>query len=72
MNKIIVFSFTLKEETFAEENFRDFAIFVKIREKFVPAKYLLTINRESLFSRKKKRVLDSRKSRNLKIYIYRK
>ena len=37
---------TLKEETFAEETFA--------MRKFVPAKYLLSINRESLFPKVKK------------------
>ena len=39
----------------------------------VPAKYLLSINRESLFSREKKksfRLAKVKKSKNLNIYIY--
>ena len=64
-------SVTLKEETFAEETFaisRFLAKFAKVcsREIFVIYK-----SRKFILARKKK-VLDSRKSRNLKIYIYRK
>ena len=38
---------------------------------FVPAKYLLSINRESLFARKNKsfRITKVRKSKNLNLYI---
>ena len=58
---------TLKEETFAISRF--LAKFAKVcsrREIFVNYK-----SRKFILA-KKKRVLDSRKSRNLKIYIYRK
>ena len=54
---------TLKEETFAEETFAISRFLAKF------AKYLLSINRESLFSRKKKsfRLAKVKKPKNLYI-----
>ena len=53
---------------FKGRKFRDFANFWQNSRKFVPAKYLVSINRESLFSRKKNkssRLVKVKKSKNL-------
>ena len=52
-------------------NFRDFAIFGKIRESLFPQN-ICYLYIAKVYSREKKIVLDSRWSRNLKICIYRK
>ena len=44
---------TLKEETFAERNFRDFREFWAYSRKLFPQKILQRLIRESFFSRKK-------------------
>ena len=55
-NSILVgrhFRGTLKEETFAERNFRDFREFWANSRKLFPRKILQRLIRESFFSRKK-------------------
>ena len=60
--------YTLREESNAEESFRDFREFLQIRESLMPRNIIFWTNRESLFSRK---IVDFNSQKLIPIFFHR-